>query len=131
MRAVRLLSMTLVLCTLMPASQAGAQDWGPWEPPTARKSPQEQEKGPLERVIRQFQKYISPVDGPRCSMYPTCSAYALQAIRKHGPLLGTFIFVDRLYHEGDPLERQQQIISNGYTRYHDPLKKNTFWLESD
>jgi putative membrane protein insertion efficiency factor len=78
--------------------------------------------------IRFFQRHISPVDGQRCSMYPTCSAYALQALEGYGPLLGSFIFVDRIYHEGDPQEQQQPLVKHGYIRFADSLAENTFWL---
>jgi len=41
-------------------------------------------------VIIFYQKAISPHFGPRCRYYPTCSAYALEAIKTHGALKGSF-----------------------------------------
>lgn len=38
--------------------------------------------------IRLYQKFISPLTGPHCKYYPTCSQYALTAVRKHGILYG-------------------------------------------
>jgi len=64
-------------------------------------------------------------------MYPTCSAYAQDALRKHGPILGIFMTADRLIHEGDPSEQQEAIIKWGYRRYFDPLRYNDFWLEGN
>ena len=43
----------------------------------------------LRFLIKFYQYVISPVLGPRCRFYPTCSAYALEAIEIHGPLKGT------------------------------------------
>jgi len=82
----------------------------------------------LQTAVQLFQKYISPIDSQRCAMYPTCSAYSLQAIRKHGSLIGVFMTVDRLYHEGDPIEQQHPINKWGYIRFYDPLENNDFWL---
>lgn len=107
-----------------------ATDWGPWEPPQPGHGiTRQRDPAPLKTAIRLFQKYISAVDGPRCSMYPTCSTYSLQALQKHGPLLGIFQTVDRLYHEGDPHERQRPIEKWGYIRFNDPLENNDFWLK--
>ena len=39
-------------------------------------------------AIRLYQKYISPLSGPRCRFYPSCSSYAVQAIETHGALKG-------------------------------------------
>src|SRR5262249_13497847 len=39
-------------------------------------------------MIRFFQIYISPIDGPRSSFYPTSSQYALEAIQKYGVFKG-------------------------------------------
>ncbi len=38
--------------------------------------------------IKAYQKYISPQKKPCCRFYPTCSEYAVQAIRKHGVFKG-------------------------------------------
>ena len=42
-------------------------------------------------IIRFYQKYISPCFPPRCRYYPTCSAYALEAIEKYGALKGGWL----------------------------------------
>jgi putative component of membrane protein insertase Oxa1/YidC/SpoIIIJ protein YidD len=114
------------------APLASAEDWGPWE--TKQSSPQPRLRAdinPLDQAVNFFQKYISPVDGARCPMYPTCSAYARQALHKHGPLLGIFMTADRLIHEGDPIEQQEPILKWGYRRYFDPLTYNDFWFDSN
>jgi hypothetical protein len=61
-------------------------------------------------------------------MYPTCSAYAIQALDKHGAALGSFITVDRLLHEGNPSEKKHPITGYGQLRFYDPLSANDFWL---
>lgn len=38
--------------------------------------------------VRQYRRYISPLSGPTCRYQPTCSQYALQALERHGSLLG-------------------------------------------
>lgn len=47
------------------------------------------------RLIRFYQKRISPAFPPRCRYYPTCSAYAYQAITKYGALKGFFLALRR------------------------------------
>jgi putative membrane protein insertion efficiency factor len=46
--------------------------------------------------IRAYQLLVSPLLGPRCRFYPSCSAYAVQALQDHGPLRGTWLAVRRL-----------------------------------
>ena len=41
--------------------------------------------------IRFYQLFISPVLPPACRFYPTCSAYALEAIMTHGVLRGGWL----------------------------------------
>ena len=43
---------------------------------------------------RFFQKWISPIDGPRCSFSPTCSQFGYEAVHDHGPVLGRVCTAD-------------------------------------
>lgn len=61
-------------------------------------------------MIRFYQRFISPLTPPTCIYTPTCSEYAIQAIRKYGALKGTFLAAKRIgrchpFHEGgyDPV----------------------------
>jgi uncharacterized protein len=45
----------------------------------------------LVAPIRAYQRWISPAMAPRCRYYPTCSAYAVEAIRELGPLRGSIL----------------------------------------
>lgn len=62
-------------------------------------------------IIRFYQKFISPLKGPTCRFYPTCSAYSMEAIKKYGPIKGSYLSLRRIlkchpFHEGgyDPLK---------------------------
>ncbi|HIX02847.1 MAG TPA: membrane protein insertion efficiency factor YidD [Candidatus Odoribacter faecigallinarum] len=46
--------------------------------------------------IKFYQYCISPLLPPTCRYTPTCSQYALEAIRKHGPFKGLWLTVKRL-----------------------------------
>ncbi|MGD9056543.1 MAG: membrane protein insertion efficiency factor YidD [Desulfobacterales bacterium] len=46
--------------------------------------------------IRAYQYTLSPVLGPCCRFYPTCSNYAHQAICQHGPFKGLLLATKRL-----------------------------------
>jgi putative membrane protein insertion efficiency factor len=46
--------------------------------------------------IRAYQRWISPALGPRCRYYPSCSDYAIQAIREVGPVRGLILAAWRL-----------------------------------
>ncbi len=47
-------------------------------------------------LIRLYQRTLSPLLGPRCRFYPSCSQYALEAIRRFGLLRGMALGVARL-----------------------------------
>lgn len=49
-----------------------------------------------ELLIRSYQKYLSPGLPPRCRYAPTCSQYALEALRVHGLFKGTILAAWRL-----------------------------------
>jgi len=47
-------------------------------------------------LIRFYQGAISPFLMPSCRYNPSCSAYGIEAIRKHGPFRGLWLTVKRL-----------------------------------
>jgi putative membrane protein insertion efficiency factor len=64
----------------------------------------------LKILIRGYQIVISPMLGPRCRFYPSCSHYAIEAIERHGSLRGLWLTTKRIlrchpWHEGgfDPV----------------------------
>ena len=57
-------------------------------------------------LIRFYQKAISPAFPARCRFRPTCSAYALEAIRKYGAIKGGWLALRRFlrchpFYKGD------------------------------
>ncbi|MCP4136599.1 MAG: membrane protein insertion efficiency factor YidD [bacterium] len=54
--------------------------------------------------IKAYKLLISPMLPPSCRFYPTCSAYAIEALRKHGLFKGTFLAVMRIV-RCNPLSR--------------------------
>jgi putative membrane protein insertion efficiency factor len=51
---------------------------------------------PLIWLVRAYQLVISPMFPPSCRFYPSCSAYALTALERYGPLAGTWLAARRL-----------------------------------
>jgi len=47
-------------------------------------------------AIRAYQLLVSPWLGRHCRFAPSCSAYAAEAIRRHGVLAGAWLGVRRL-----------------------------------
>jgi len=47
-------------------------------------------------LIRGYQLGLSPLLGPRCRFYPTCSQYAIEAISRYGILKGAILSSKRL-----------------------------------
>lgn len=78
--------------------------------------------------IRFFQNVISPVDGDRCNMRPSCSQYAIDAVSGHGLLMGWIMSCDRLIRCGrDETGLSPMEIKGDETYCMDPLKNNDFW----
>ena len=66
--------------------------------------------------VRIYQRLISPALPRRCKYYPTCSAYAVEALRELGPLKGTIVAAWRL-------ARCNPLSDGGY----DPLETRTLF----
>ena len=50
----------------------------------------------LIRIIKLYQKYISPMKRTKCPYIPTCSQYGLEAIEKYGALKGGLLAAWRI-----------------------------------
>lgn len=72
-------------------------------------------------LLTGYRRFVSPLLGPRCRFYPSCSAYALEAVQVHGALRGSWLAVRRLsrchpFHPGglDPVpgrDREQEVAT--------------------
>ncbi len=51
---------------------------------------------PLLWLIRAYQLAISPMLGNRCRFHPSCSDYAMEALRRYGLLKGLWLAVRRV-----------------------------------
>ena len=51
---------------------------------------------PLILLVRFYQKFISPYKPSCCRFTPTCSQYAPEALRKYGPLKGSWLAFKRI-----------------------------------
>ncbi len=50
----------------------------------------------LQLLIRGYQLFISPLLGPRCRFYPSCSHYAQEALQTHGLRRGGWLALRRI-----------------------------------
>ncbi len=70
-----------------PAAPAGSAGPAPRLSPAARV---------LALLLTGYRRFVSPLLGPRCRFYPSCSAYALEAVGVHGAARGSWLAVRRL-----------------------------------
>ena len=67
----------------------------------------------LLALLKGYKYLISPVLGNHCRFYPSCSSYAMEAIKLHGAAAGSYLTIKRLlkchpFHAGgiDPVPKQ-------------------------
>lgn len=60
--------------------------------------------------VKAYKRYVSPILPPSCIYKPTCSEYAIEALRRYGALRGGWLTLSRLvrcnpFHKGgyDPV----------------------------
>jgi hypothetical protein len=81
---------------------------------------------PAQWVIRFYQTQIGPAIGQRCSLHPSCSRYAQQALTKFG-ILGIGFIGDRMIREPDVVaQKLKPVIIEGRVKYLDPLEDHDF-----
>jgi len=51
---------------------------------------------PLLLLIRGYQFIISPLLGSNCRFMPTCSEYAMESLRSHGLIKGSYLTIKRI-----------------------------------
>lgn len=89
-------------------------------------------------LVRIYQKLISPIFPPSCRYYPTCSNYMINALKKHGPILGLIMGIFRIlrcnpFVRGgvDPVPDRFTIFRNSHPeRYEDPIITEKFHPEN-
>ncbi len=80
-------------------------------------------------LVQAYQKLISPLLPASCRYYPTCSSYMIEALKKHGILLGLIMGICRIlrcnpFVKGgvDPVPDYFTIFRNPHPeRYEDPI----------
>lgn len=84
------------------------------------------------KLVQFYQNHLRTFKDPKssCPSYPNCSRYAIQAIEKHGSLLGVFIFVDRFWREATTAGEPPFVTENGKRLHYDPLHMNDYWLNT-
>ena len=81
--------------------------------------------------IQFYRTYISRMDGDRCQMEPSCSTFCVEALKKHGFLLGWIMCSDRLVRCGRDEEKiSSSIRINNEKRIYDPVSNNDFWWQN-
>jgi putative component of membrane protein insertase Oxa1/YidC/SpoIIIJ protein YidD len=104
-----------------------AKTAGPMAPPAFRTTGEITARG----WIAFYQQYLSVFIQSQCRMLPSCSAYGLQAIDRHGALVGIVMTADRLLHEGDEQRLNRFVRTAGVSYCPDPVSNNDFWWAHD
>ena len=70
---------------------------------------------PLIFIIKIYQFSFSPLIGKNCRYLPTCSEYAIESLKSHGLLRGSFFAITRILkchpfgnHGFDPIPKRKQ-----------------------
>jgi hypothetical protein len=137
--------LSVIVVVALSAQTAHAEPWGPWSSSTdapvlmmkadratpAIVSPEPPSSSiaatPFLWLLSFYQRTVGPVVSGRCPMHPTCSRYSVEAIHKHGPVMGIVMTADRIIHELDEQQYAPLVRVGGRYRFADPVRGNDFW----
>ncbi|OPL11516.1 MAG: hypothetical protein AVO39_05420 [delta proteobacterium MLS_D] len=130
MKTVLLLTVVAVgMFFVSPGGEAGEAPWDFNTGPEAAASGHEEKpsselEGTLLRGFRTLLVSISRVDGDRCPMYPTCSAYSIAVFKRYGFIKGFVMTFDRVMRCGGNTLDMVPLTDKGY---YDPPERNDFY----
>jgi len=115
----------------VPCYGGDSDSFAPWEfnnsGPEEKVEISSSSPGYLLQGVEILWGYISSVDGDRCPMHPTCSAYSFKVIKKHGFFIGVMMTADRLIHEGSEMDYAPLVKVGDRYKFYDPISNNDFW----
>jgi len=93
---------------------------------------------PASRLVRLYQTRLwtfklsglAVFQVPTSASYPPTSRYALEAIARHGDLMGVFMTVDRLMRNVTHINQPPFVYARGRRLHYDPVEANDYWWAS-
>lgn len=76
---------------------------------------------PMLITFKTYQIILGPIKGENCPMYPSCSNYGIEAVKKYN-IKGLLITADRLNRCGHDLKYYKTIIVNDQIKYLDSVR---------
>ncbi|GEM_PF-1136690 len=83
-------------------------------------------------LFRFYQKILSPIDGPKCPYYPTCSQFGIESVRRYGFFWGLLMLFNRQMREYPNLVKDKWfplVVKYGVLRVYDPPERAYIWSD--
>jgi uncharacterized protein len=108
----------ILTCVFLMLNGLAAVDIDPkLEPPPIRTN----EESGFIFAFAVYENIISPIDGDRCNMLPSCSAYSKDSLAKHSLIKGILMTADRLMRCGMDTRLYPTISIGERDFHHDPV----------
>ena len=136
----------LVCCATTAIADPGADSFGPWSkeprhpaiemriaPSSCRAKLHDSASfgaSPFGLAFLLYSRFITQIDGPRCSHSPTCGTYCYRAVAKHGIPLGAWMALARLMRGAlsSTLRPLATLSGPSGVYFLDTLEDAEFWL---
>lgn len=77
----------------------------------------------ISLIYEFYKRHLSPIDGDRCPMVPSCSKYSKEVFRRFGLIRGFVFTCDRLTRCGNDLYYYKQLTNDNSEYYLDNPEK--------